>query len=120
MACIAKVNGQQWNSRESPYNPCSSRAIFRNLCVWDLVEFESDPEGSPLHHDMLRHPKAPVNIPRTPSLEFGQGPEGLPNSDGRYSDDLGEDVNQVSSSKNWVTVLRNVRCSLHSFIDEQT
>ena len=50
-----------------------------------------------VHHstmDVLRHPKAPVNIPRTPSLEFGQGPEGLPNSDGRYSDDLGEDVNQ--------------------------
>lgn len=68
----------QGNSREIPYKPCSLRAISSHHSTMDV----------------LRHPKAPVNIPRTPSLEFGQGPEGLPNSDGRYSNDLGEDVNQ--------------------------
>ena len=55
---------------------------------------ESNPILNVHHSTMLRHPKAPVNIPRTPSLEFGQGLEGLPNSDGRCSDDLGEDVSK--------------------------
>ncbi len=55
---------------------------------------ESNPILNVHHSPVLRHPKAPVNIPRTPSLEFGQGPEGLPNSDGRCSDDLGEDVSK--------------------------